>query len=71
MLPRRFENKTFYSIAISNTPLQVRFSLSSTPVFSRTDTVTDSERFYTSVIELLEDPEEIDEIKGLIVWWNR
>jgi hypothetical protein len=33
--------------------------------------VTDSEWFYTSVIGLLEDPEENDEVKGLLVWWNR
>jgi hypothetical protein len=58
-------------VATSNNLLKVRFSLSSTPVFSRTDTVTDSERFYTSVIGLLEDPEENDEVKGLLVWWNR
>jgi hypothetical protein len=50
---------------------QVRFALSSSPVFSRTDTVTDSERFYTTVLDLLEDVEETDEVNKLITWWNR
>lgn len=50
---------------------QVRFSLSSSPVFSRTDTVTDSEKFYNSVIELFDDPEELEEINELLTWWNR
>ena len=51
--------------------LQVRFALSSTPVFSRTDTVTDSERFYNSVLDLLDDIEEREEVNDLLVWWNR
>lgn len=50
---------------------QVRFSLSSSPVFSRTDTVTDSERFYNSVIGLFDDPEELEEVNELLAWWNR
>jgi hypothetical protein len=50
---------------------QVRFSLSSSPVFSRTDTVTDSEKFYNSVVELFDDPEELEEINELLAWWNR
>ncbi|KAG1829676.1 hypothetical protein EV424DRAFT_1470688 [Suillus variegatus] len=40
---------------------QVRFSLSSSSVFSRTDTVTDSETFYHSILDLLEDPDECEE----------
>ena len=40
-------------------------------MFSRTDTVTDSERFYNSVIELFDDPEELEEVNELLVWWNR
>ncbi|KJA13589.1 hypothetical protein HYPSUDRAFT_151445 [Hypholoma sublateritium FD-334 SS-4] len=50
---------------------QARFALSSSSVFSRTDTSTDSERFYNSLLELLADPEEIDEVNTLLVWWNR
>ena len=51
--------------------LQTRFALSSSAVFSRTDTVTDSERFYNSVLELLEDDDEKEEIQALMIWWNR
>ncbi|KAG1748532.1 hypothetical protein EDD22DRAFT_981885 [Suillus occidentalis] len=50
---------------------QVRFALTSSPVFSRTDTVTDSERFYNSILEIFEDPEEKQEVEDLAVWWNR
>ena len=39
-------------------------------MFSRTDTVTDSEYFYNLVIELLEDPEERVEVDDLLKWWN-
>ncbi|KAH7919885.1 hypothetical protein BV22DRAFT_1050765 [Leucogyrophana mollusca] len=50
---------------------QVRFALCSSPVFSRTDTVTDSERFYNTVQDLLDDPEEKEEVDQLMTWWNR
>jgi hypothetical protein len=50
---------------------QARFALSSVSVFSRTDTVTDSERFYHSVLEYFEDDEEQQEVEELLVWWNR
>lgn len=50
---------------------QVRFALSSSPVFSRTDTVTDSETFYNTVLDLLDDVEEEQEVNDLITWWNR
>jgi hypothetical protein len=50
---------------------QVRFALSSSPVFSRTDIVTDSERFYNSILELLDDPLEKQEVEALLTWWNR
>lgn len=39
-------------------------------VFCRTDTATDSERFYTSVLEFLEHPEEREDVNELIDWWN-
>ena len=51
--------------------MQARFSLTSAQVFSHTDHVTDSERFYNSILELLEDPEERDEVDQLMAWWNR
>jgi anti-sigma-K factor RskA len=43
----------------------------SAQVFSRTDLVMDSERFYNTIIELLNDPEEKEEVNQLILWWNR
>ncbi|KAH6916506.1 hypothetical protein BKA70DRAFT_1368536 [Coprinopsis sp. MPI-PUGE-AT-0042] len=49
---------------------QVRFALSSSPVFSRTDLVTDSERFYTSVIDGFTDKAEEEHVKELLIWWN-
>jgi hypothetical protein len=50
---------------------QVRFALTSSPVFSRTDTVTDSERFYSSILELTDDEDEQEEVRDLLSWWNR
>lgn len=50
---------------------QLRFALSSASVFCRTDKETDSESFYTSVLEVFEDPEEQDEVRDLMQWWNR
>ncbi|KAG2141304.1 hypothetical protein DEU56DRAFT_734239 [Suillus clintonianus] len=50
---------------------QVRFALSSSSVFSRTDTTTDSEMFYHSLLDLLEDTEESLEVDELLTWWNR
>ncbi|RDB19962.1 hypothetical protein Hypma_012733 [Hypsizygus marmoreus] len=35
------------------------------------DLVTDSERFYNSVLHLLEDIEEKEEVMKLLAWWNR
>lgn len=32
--------------------------------------VTDSERFYNSILELLEDIEEVKEVDRLLAWWN-
>jgi hypothetical protein len=49
----------------------VRFALTSSPVFSRTDTVTDSETFYSSILDIFDDPEEQEEVKDLLSWWNR
>ncbi|KAG1850331.1 hypothetical protein F4604DRAFT_1592888, partial [Suillus subluteus] len=51
--------------------MQVRFSLSSLSVFSHTDMVTDSENFYHSILDLLEDPEESQEVVDLMTWWTR
>ena len=43
----------------------------STQTFSRSDLATDSEQFYNSILELLEDPDEKDEVDQLMGWWNR
>ncbi|KAH6893813.1 hypothetical protein BKA70DRAFT_1118743, partial [Coprinopsis sp. MPI-PUGE-AT-0042] len=48
----------------------VRFALSSATVFSRTDEEMDSETFYNSLLEFLEDPEEQEEAEALLDWWN-
>ena len=32
--------------------------------------MTDSERFYSSVLDLLEDAEELEEVHDLLAWWN-
>jgi hypothetical protein len=51
--------------------LKARFALSSSAVFTRSDTVTDSERFYNTVVDLLNDPDESYEVDQLLVWWTR
>jgi hypothetical protein len=61
----------FASYLVTFPNLQVRFSLSSSPVFSRTDLATDSERFYNSILDLFDDPDEKEEVNNLVVWWNR
>jgi hypothetical protein len=43
----------------------------SSPVFSRTDTTTDSETFYSSILDLFDDQDEHEEVKELLAWWNR
>lgn len=50
--------------------MQVQFALSLASVFSRTDTTTDSERFYHTVLDLFEDIEEQEEVSALLRWWN-
>ncbi|TEB11985.1 hypothetical protein FA13DRAFT_1595754, partial [Coprinellus micaceus] len=57
--------------SIAYVATQVRFALSSATIFSRTDMEMDSETFYISVLEVLEDPEEQDEVKELLTWWNQ
>ncbi|KAG1725825.1 hypothetical protein EDB19DRAFT_1897710 [Suillus lakei] len=43
----------------------------SSSVFSRTNTTTDSEMSYHSLLDLLEDPDEFKEVDELLMWWNR
>jgi len=49
---------------------QLRFSLSSSSVFCRSDTSTDLERFYESVFDFLNDPDEKEDVADLMNWWN-
>ncbi|KIJ08289.1 hypothetical protein PAXINDRAFT_18565 [Paxillus involutus ATCC 200175] len=56
--------------SIAYVATQTWFTLTSAQVFSCTDLVTDSEHFYTSILELLDDPEE-KEVDQLLIWWNR
>ncbi|KAG1736914.1 uncharacterized protein EDB91DRAFT_1237997 [Suillus paluster] len=55
---------TIASIAYIAT--QVQFALSSSSVFSRTNTTTDLETFYHSLLDLLEDPDESEEVEELL-----
>ncbi|EGO04737.1 hypothetical protein SERLA73DRAFT_44116, partial [Serpula lacrymans var. lacrymans S7.3] len=47
---------------------QVQFSLTSASTFLPTDLITDSERFYNIILELLDDPEENVEVNHLMAW---
>ncbi|KAG1759542.1 hypothetical protein EDD22DRAFT_755191, partial [Suillus occidentalis] len=49
----------------------IQFAISSSSIFSRTDTVTDSENFYHSILDLLEDPDETKEVVDLMTWWTQ
>jgi len=51
--------------------VQACFALTLAQVFSCTDLLTDSKRFYNSVLELLDDLEEVEEVNQLMIWWNR
>jgi hypothetical protein len=51
--------------------VKVRFALSSSSTFCRTDKEGESELFYHSILELLEDPDEVEEVKALLAWWDR
>ena len=42
-----------------------------TQVFSHSDLVTDSEQFYNSILKLLQDQNESEEVDLLFLWWNR
>ncbi|KAG1844762.1 hypothetical protein C8R48DRAFT_750824 [Suillus tomentosus] len=59
------------SLAYIATQAYLVFVLNSSSVFSRTDTVTDSENFYHSILDLLEDPDESEEVGDLMTWWTR
>ncbi|KAG1850949.1 hypothetical protein C8R48DRAFT_612932, partial [Suillus tomentosus] len=62
---------TVTSASVAYVATQIQFALCSSSVFSRTDTVTDSETFYHSLLDLLEDPDERREVTELLLLWNR
>lgn len=72
MLQHRY---VFYNISlvtgIAKHKLKARFALSASKVFIRTNTVTTSEKFYNSILDLLEDPDEIKKVDALTNWWNQ
>ncbi|KAG2092958.1 uncharacterized protein F5147DRAFT_747984 [Suillus discolor] len=39
-------------------------------IFSWTNTTTDSETFYHSLLDLFKDPDESKEVDDLLTWWN-
>jgi hypothetical protein len=49
---------------------QLRYALSSSLVICWSDTVTNSKRFYESVLDFWDDPEEKVEVGDLLNWWN-
>ncbi|KZP29412.1 hypothetical protein FIBSPDRAFT_908305 [Athelia psychrophila] len=59
---------TFASIAYVAT--MIRFAISSSSCFSRTDYVTDSERFYKTVMDLFNDARARTRMNELKSWWN-
>ena len=44
--------------------------LSSSSVFRSTRTTTDSELFYNTVLDFLDDPDEKPSVDELLDWWN-
>ena len=40
-------------------------------MFTWSDSTTDSERFYNSILELFKDPDEQEKVNDLLTWWNR
>ncbi|KJA19648.1 hypothetical protein HYPSUDRAFT_143474 [Hypholoma sublateritium FD-334 SS-4] len=57
------------SIAYAAT--HARFALSSSAVFSQSNTITESELFYNCMIDHLEDPNNVREVDHLLAWWDR
>ncbi|EGO04310.1 hypothetical protein SERLA73DRAFT_43921, partial [Serpula lacrymans var. lacrymans S7.3] len=49
---------------------QVCFALLSQSVFSRTGTVTDLEGFFNTIMESLQDTNDIEETNDLLAWWD-
>ncbi|EGO30289.1 hypothetical protein SERLADRAFT_404532 [Serpula lacrymans var. lacrymans S7.9] len=56
--------------SLACTATQVWFALSAQSMFLRSHTVTDLEGFYNSILDLLKDLDEIEEVNALLAWWN-
>ncbi|KAI0310927.1 hypothetical protein OF83DRAFT_1069701 [Amylostereum chailletii] len=57
--------------SLAYVPTQARFCLLSATVFSQNDKITDSERFYNSLLNYLNNSEEQKEVSMLLKWWDR
>ncbi|KAG6914296.1 hypothetical protein DXG01_001249 [Tephrocybe rancida] len=59
----------------SVTPASIAYIATQVSLFSHqhcnADNVTDSERFYNSVLEIFMDPDDSDEVNKLLDWWSR
>ncbi|TEB17635.1 hypothetical protein FA13DRAFT_1720561 [Coprinellus micaceus] len=68
----RLHGMKFVTVAsVAYIATQVCFSPSSMSDFSHADTVMDSEYFYQLIVDLLDDPEEAEEVDHLLKWWNQ
>ncbi|EGN98270.1 hypothetical protein SERLA73DRAFT_153398 [Serpula lacrymans var. lacrymans S7.3] len=56
--------------SIAYVATQVKFALCSSPIFTKSSKVTDSESFYNSVLDVFDDPDEAQELNDLLTWWN-
>ncbi|KAI5996085.1 hypothetical protein EDC04DRAFT_2585593, partial [Pisolithus marmoratus] len=71
LLPMLFSYDPWNGLLHSGLLVSTCFALTSTQAFSQTDLVMDSEQFCNSILELLEDPDETDEVDQLMGWWNQ
>ncbi|KAG6905166.1 hypothetical protein DXG01_004454 [Tephrocybe rancida] len=62
--------KSITTTSIIYVATQVQFALLSTSFWSHTDQVTNSETFYMSLFDMLEDPENAIRVQELLEWWD-
>ncbi|KAG2030863.1 hypothetical protein BDR03DRAFT_936543 [Suillus americanus] len=63
--------KSVTKASLAYIAMQVWFLLSCSSVFSCTNMITDSDNFYHSILDLLEDPDENEKVADLMMWWTR
>ena len=61
---------TFYNIVHKDKQEQTRTKWKIVVKWLFHNTTTDSGRFYDSVLEFLDNPDEKDDVKELLDWWN-